>query len=219
MNNTYAGTSKNALLLIISAIIISSCGGVMSPRDVLKIPKEQNKETSHQEIPGKNDVLFSSEVFQYPVDKVWRAANESIYWIKWKPFIDDRDNNIIVLKEAYVYENNGSIIRIYNWPPMKELEGSDLSEYIRKVTSTDNDRVKKNTVFTQENMKIKFSSIGSDETKVTISYDVIPHLKNGDIGDILTSSNYIETIVLNKIKEYLSGKGTDQNTNGMSSRE
>jgi len=218
MNISYSNKTKITFFLVIITLMISSCAGV-SPRDVLKIPKEQNKETSVTEIPGKNDVLVNSELFKRPVDDVWRAANESIYWIKWKPFIDDRDNNIIVLKEAYVYENEGSIKRIYNWPPMNELARSDLSDYIRKVASTDNDGVKNHTVFTQENMKIKFKSSGADETRVTISYEVIPHLKNGDIGDVLTSSNYIETIVLNKIKEYLSKTGASGTNGGLSSME
>lgn len=193
---------KNIIIAIIFSAAICSCAGV-SKEDILKIPKEQDIETPSSDLPDKEGDLTNTAIFDYPPNKVWNAANESIYWIKWKPFMNDRDNNVLVLKEAYVYEKADSIKRIYNWPPMKELQESDLSDYLEKVSLVEDRDIRNNTMFTQENMRIRITGESEDRTKVTIQYEVIPHLKNGDIGNIVPSSFYIESIVLNKIRENL----------------
>lgn len=188
------------LLVISGTVFLISCS--VSTEDILNIPKK--KEADKQSgLPDRKDNLTNTKVFHQSADKVWEAAAESIYWIKWKPFMNDRDNNLLVLKEAYVYENNGSIKRIYNWPPMSELSESELSDYLGKITYTDNDKIIEDTVFTQENMRIKIEELSDNKTEVSVLYEVIPHLKSGDIGNVLNSRNYIESIVLNKIEENL----------------
>lgn len=199
---------KNLFFAIIFSLVVCSCAGI-SKEDILKIPKEQDIETPSSDLPDKEDDRKNTAIFEYPPDKVWNAANESIYWIKWKPFMNDKENNVLVLKEAYVYENADSIKRIYNWPPMKELEKSDLSDYLEKVSMVEDGDIRKNTMFTQENMRIRITGESGDKTRVTILYEVIPHLRDGEIGNILTSSFYIESIVLNKISENL---GSTENT-------
>ncbi len=189
------------LLLIISVnIFLLSCS--VSTEDILHIPKQKEADT-RSTIPDRKDNLTNTKVFHQSQVKVWEAAVESMYWIKWKPFMNDKDNNVLVLKEAYVYETNGSIKRIYNWPPMSKLSESDLSDYLEKITEVEDDRIIENTVFTQENMRIKISGGSDGNTEVSVLYEVIPHLKSGEIGDVLDSRNYIETIVLNKIEENL----------------
>lgn len=195
--NKFSFTALSAIMLI----FISSCSGI-SPGDILKIPKQEDIETPPT-LPDKKDVLANSAVYGYPAEKVWDAATDSIYWIKWKPFLKDMDQNVIVLKEAYVYENKGSIKRIYNWPPMAELAESDLYDYIDRISRTKSREIKRNSVFTQENMRIKIIEESDNRTKVSIQYEVIPHMKNGEIGNILDSSYYIESVVLNKIEENL----------------
>lgn len=191
----------NTFLSFAVTLLLTSCSGI-SPGDILKIPKQEDRKTP-SEIPEEKERIGNTAVFDYPSEKVWDATIESLYWIKWKPFMKDTENNVLVLKEAYVYENQGSIKRIYNWPPVSELRDSDLGDYLEKISVTENNNIRRKTVFTQENMRIKITEESPDRTVVSLRYEVIPHMSNGDIGNILESSKYIESALLSKIEENL----------------
>lgn len=194
--------------LVVITIYLSACAGVNIP-DIIKIPKEEDKE---RDTPSTVEERVTEprnyQEFNSPREQVWQAASDAIYWLRWKPFRFDRQDNIIVLKEAYVYEREGSVRRIYTWPPMDMLERSDLRGYLRSVSAESERQIINNAVFTQENMRIRIMNAGGGRTAVTINYEVIPHFRDGSIGNIIASSKHIETLILNYMEKSLITAGT-----------
>ena len=132
----------------------------------------------------------------------WEATIFSLKWIKWKIFNENYDNGTIVLKEAYVYDDSGSLKRIYHFPPKEEAKVSNISQYLKKIT-TDNTGSLNNISFTQENMRINLTREDIDKIKINIDYQIFPYNQDFELKNQLSSSNYIEDIIFAKIKEFI----------------
>ena len=135
---------------------------------------------------------------------MWIAAIESVKWIKWNiAFIDEREG-VIRLKEAYAYRRSGKLLRTYSWPTKENLQTSSINDYLERVGRYSPGG--SNTVFTQENLRMTVIKLSDDVTEVDIDYTIRPYTFSGKIGYEVESRGFIESLLLERIKESLDGR-------------
>lgn len=151
------------------------------------------------QIPPKSNNVFNASFSQ-----TWSAILAGLEWIKWSPAFMNKGEGTIRLKEAYVYRRSGNLIRAYHWPSIEEAKKSGIDDYLEKVAYYDNNIFDPNkALFSQENMEIKVVSLSKLETKVEINYRIKPYLSSGKFGNQVRSKGYIESLLLQKIREKL----------------
>ncbi len=197
-----------ALIILIPIVLAASCGGGSRHYPGNKTvnvppPKTDKVETKEPVKPVKIDTT-TENVFNAPFIDVWLAAIESVKMIKWNiAFIDEREG-VIRLKEAYVYRKGGKLLRTYAWPSKENLQTSSINDYLEKVgrfTPRGS-----STVFTQENLKMTIIKVSNDVTKVDIDYTIRPYTFAGKIGYEVESNGFIESLLLERMKESLDGR-------------
>jgi hypothetical protein len=183
-----------------------SCGGggsYIPRRSKTQTVPPPKKETVEKKEASKVDTSSPNE-FNAPFIDVWLAAIESVKWLKWNiAFIDEREG-VIRLKEAYAYRKSGKLLRTYSWPSKESLQTSSINDYLEKVGRYTPRGT--STVFTQENLKITVIEILDDTTKVDIDYTIRPYTFAGKIGYEVDSNGFIESLLLERIKESLDGR-------------
>jgi len=195
-----------ALILLIPMFLAASCGGGGSyiPRfnktktvPPPKTEKVEAKKTTKVDTSAPNE-------FDAPFIDVWLAAIESVKWLKWNiAFLDEREG-VIRLKEAYAYRKSGKLLRTYTWPDKENLQTSSINDYLEKVGHYSPRG--SSTVFTQENLKMTVIKVSEDVTKVDIDYTIRPYTFAGKIGYEVDSNGFIESLLLERIKESLDGR-------------
>lgn len=151
------------------------------------------------EIPPELDNVFNASFSQ-----TWSATLAGLEWIKWSPAFTDKKEGTIRLKEAYVYRRSGNLLRAYHWPSIEEAKKAGIDDYLEKVAYYDNSIFDSNeAIFSQENMGIKVVSLSKSQTKLVINYKIKPYLKSGTFGDQIRSKGYIESLLLQKVREKL----------------
>ena len=134
---------------------------------------------------------------------MWLAAIESTNLIKWNiAFLNERDG-VIRLKEAYAYRKGGKLLRTYAWPDKENLQTSSINDYLEKVGRYNPGQ--SSTVFTQENLKMTVVKVSANVIKVDIDYTIRPYTFSGKIGYQIDSNGFIESLLLERIKENLDG--------------
>ena len=197
-----------ALILLIPILFIASCGGggIYYPgkNKTVNVPPPKTKQPENKEPVKKVKVDPKAQnVFNAPFIDVWLAAIESTKWIKWNiAFINEREG-VIRLKEAYAYRRGGKLLRTYAWPSKEDLQTSSINDYLEKVGRYNPGQ--SSTVFTQENLKMSVIKVSSDVTKVDIDYTIRPYTFSGKIGYQIESNGFIESLLLERIKENLDG--------------
>ena len=187
------------IIAVISFNIFFSACSQFSIKDIFKRPKPTEKQTKKVlKTTKQNQVVLSTTP-----NKAWDATLKSINWIKWQPFLTDKESGTLVLKEAYVYKKEGSLTRMYYWPPKEYIMSSDMSDYIKTISNTYNGELIRNIVFTQENMRISLSQFKGNKVKISIDYKVFPYYRTLKLGNQLKSNNYIEGLLIDKIKKNL----------------
>ncbi|GJM16651.1 MAG: hypothetical protein DHS20C13_19780 [Thermodesulfobacteriota bacterium] len=195
-----------ALILLIPILFAASCGsgGIYYPgkKKTVNVPPPKTEKPAKKEPVKKVKVDTNAEnVFNAPFIDVWLAAIESTKWIKWNiAFIDEREG-VIRLKEAYAYRKGGKLLRTYAWPTKENLQTSSINDYLEKVGRYNPGQ--SNTVFTQENLKMTVTKVSADVTKVDIDYTIRPYTFSGKIGYQIDSNGFIESLMLERIKENL----------------
>ena len=127
--------------------------------------------------------------------------------VKWNPAFIDEKEGVIRLKEAYVYRKSGKLLRIYFWPSLEGAKQSEIDDYLEKVAYYDNSIFDSDkAVLSQENMGIKVVSLSKSQTKVEINYKIKPYLNSGKFASQVESNGYIESLLLEKIREKLKGQ-------------
>ena len=202
-----------ALILLLPIFFVISCGsgGIYYPgkKKTINIPppkKEEPVEKTEKKEPVKKVKVDTKaeNVFNAPFIEVWLAAIESASWIKWNiAFIDEREG-VIRLKEAYAYRKGGKLLRTYTWPSKENLQTSSINDYLEKVGKYHPGQ--SSTVFTQENLKMNVIRVSPDVTKVDIDYTIRPYTFSGKIGYEVESNGFIESLLLERIKENLDGR-------------
>jgi hypothetical protein len=154
------------------------------------------------QIPPKLDNVFNASFNQ-----TWSAILVGLKWMKWAPAFMDEREGVIRLKEAYVYRKSGKLLRIYFWPSKEEAKQSEIDDYLGKVAYYDNSIFDfDKAVLSQENMGIKVISLSKSQTKVEINYKIKPYLNSGKFAGQVKSNGYIESLLLEKIRERLKGQ-------------
>jgi len=190
--------SKFKYLLFIIIIFSSSCANIYKEEIKRKPEKKETYKRPSDEETYRNFITVNTSE-----QEAWDAVLFSINWIKWKIFNEDYRTGTIVLKEAYVYDDNSRFKRIYHWPPKEKALQSNMSDYLKKVTVNSRNVPFNRFSFTQENMKIILSRSGPDKIKITVDYQIFPYTREFKLGEQLNSNNYIESIIFTKIREYL----------------
>lgn len=193
------------ILLIISVLFAAGCGGgsVYTPRSY-EVKDPPATKTSTRKKPSKKPSDLNTNEFAAPYNEVWTAAVESVKWLQWPPAFVDEARGVIRLKEAYVYRKSGKLFRTYTWPSKKALQTSDINDYLDKVGR--NRPNTGQTVFTQENLKIALIKESGDITKVDIDYSIRPYTFSGKIGYEIESNGYIESLLLERMRETIEGR-------------
>ena len=193
------------ILLLISTIFAVSCGGsgVYIPRSY-EVKDPPPAKTSKREKTKKKKLSLESNQFDATYDEVWTAAIESIKWLQWPPAFVDEDQGVIRLKEAYVYRKSGKLFRTYTWPSKEALQRSDINDYVQKI-GRHRPRAGQ-TVFTQENLELTLRKSSDDITEVDIDYSIRPYTFSGKIGYEIDSNGYIESLLLDRMKETIDGR-------------
>ena len=197
-----------ALILLIPILFVASCGGggVYYPgkNKTVNVPPPKTEKVEKKEPVKKTKVDTTAEnIFEAPFIDVWLAAIQSAKWIKWNiAFLDEREG-VIRLKEAYTYRKGGKLLRTYAWPDKENLQTSSINDYLEKVGRYNPGQTI--TVFTQENLKMTVIKVSQDVTKVDIDYTIRPYTFSGKIGYQIDSNGFIESLLLERIKENLDG--------------
>jgi hypothetical protein len=169
-----------------------------SERTAPPIAKQKKPSLPSEEEPEEN-------VFNASFTDVWFATLEGVQWIKWPPAFVDEKTGEIVLKEAYVYKRSGNIMRTYTWPTGETRNFPDIDDYLNKVAFYDSSANTNRPVFSQESMRIKVTRLSNTKTRVDIHYAIRPYLDSANFANEIKSNNYIETLLLAKIREKLAG--------------
>lgn len=191
------------VVLLSSVLFAIGCGGgsVYIPKSY-EVNDPPPKRTSSEKKQTKPKNLQSNQ-FAQPYDEVWSAAIESVKWLQWPPAYVDESQGVIRLKEAYVYRKAGKLFRAYTWPTKEALQTSDINDYVEKV-GRHNPKTGQ-TVFTQENLKISLKEGKNDVTSVDIDYSIRPYTFSGKIGYEIQSNGFIESRILERMRETLDG--------------
>jgi len=195
-----------ALILLIPILFAASCGGggVYYPgkNKTVNVPPPKTEKVETKK-PVKVDTS-ADNLFDAPFIDIWLAAIQSAKWIKWNiAFINERDG-VIRLKEAYAYRKGGKLLRTYTWPDKQNLQTSSINDYLEKVGKYNPGQ--SSTVFTQENLKMIITKVSPDVTKVDIDYTIRPYTFSGKIGYQIESNGFIESLLLDRIKENVNGQ-------------
>jgi len=196
-----------ALILLIPILFAASCGGggIYYPgkNKTVNVPPPKTEKPAKTVKPAKTD-RAAEKVFNAPFIDVWLAAIQSTKWLKWNIAFINESEGIIRLKEAYAYRKGGKLLRTYMWPNKQDLQTSSINDYLEKVGRYSPGEA--STVFTQENLKMTITKVSSDATKVDIDYTIRPYTFAGKIGYQIESNGFIESLMLERIKENLDGQ-------------
>ncbi len=147
--------------------------------------------------------------FNAPYDKVWTAALESVEILKWPIAFIDPAEGVIRLKEAYVYRKSGKLLRSYTYPSKADIQSSSINDYLEKVAKYTPGTA--DTVYTQENLKVTLKKISEEVTEVKIDYSIRPYTYQGTIGYEVLSNGYIDSMIIDAMKENLTPKPVARN--------
>ena len=198
-----------ALLFLIVILFSAGCGsgGMYYPgkNKTVNIPPAEEHTTETKKPAEKvNTNARAENVFNAPFIDVWLAAIESTKWLKWNIAYLDEHDGVIRLKEAYAYRKGGKLLRTYIWPSKESLQTSSINDYLAKVGRYNPGQ--SSTVFTQENLTMTVIKVSPDVTKVDIDYTIRPYTFSGKIGYEIESNGFIESLLLDRIKENLDGR-------------
>lgn len=198
------------ILILLPILFTLSCGGssVYIPRSYT-VDRPPHTKTSTSRSKSRKTTERKANEFSAPYSKVWLATIESVKWLRWPPAFVDESDGVIRLKEAYVYKKSGKLFRTYTWPSKEALQRSDINYYVEKVGRHSPKTGR--TVFTQENLKLTLTKRSDDLTTVDIDYTIRPYTFSGKIGYEIDSNGYIESLLLERMRETLDGRPLARN--------
>ena len=202
-------------LILLPILLVVSCS-----RPSVYIPesyrvKKEAEDGSNDGVDMEASIITAGEenehnyIVKASYAQAWVAALKSVEYLQWPIAFVDEHEGVIRLKEAYVYRRGGTLNRMYNYPSQAEINASNINDWVEKVTRVR--PVSSTTAFTQENLKIQLEKVSDNETKVDIDYSVRPYAMDGKIGYEALSGGYIESIIIERMNENLSGKPVAMN--------
>jgi len=202
------------LVFIIPFLIISAgCSNksVYVPKSY-RMKKADSAQTENDKKEGAVVTAGGEEheaKFNAPYDQVFSAAVESVQFLKWPIAFVEQDGGSIRLQEAYVYNKDGKLFRSYTWPSKSDTSRSNINYYLEKVGKYTPGTA--DTLFTQENLKIEVTKVSDGVTNVLIDYSIRPYTLAGTIGYEVMSNGYIESLIMDHMKDVLGGKPVGMN--------
>jgi hypothetical protein len=155
---------------------------------------------------GKKEQHYN---FKAPMDEVFNAAVRSVAFLQWPIAFTNEEEGMIRLQEAYVYSKNGKIYRSYTYPSSADTRHSDINYYLERVAQYTPGTAA--TIFSQENLKITLEKVSDNTTDMKIDYSIRPYTLGGPIGYEVLSNGYIESIIIDNMKDILVGKPVASN--------
>lgn len=201
------------ILLLLPFLLAAGCSrpSVYIPESYrTKRPSEAEsraKETESAIVTAGKSEEYTN--FKAPYDRVWTAALESVEFLKWPIAFIDPTEGVIRLKEAYVYRKNGKLLRAYTYPSKADIQSSSINDYLEKIAKYTPGTA--NTVYTQENLKVTLKKISDEITEVKIDYSIRPYTYQGTIGYEVLSNGYIDSMIIDKMKEDLTPQPVARN--------
>jgi hypothetical protein len=196
------------IFLIIPFLILAGCGqkSVYVPKSY-RTKQADSSETGNEKKEGA--IVTSGETeeetnFKAPYDKVFSAAVESVQFLKWPVAFVEQQDGSIRLQEAYVYKKGGKLFRSYTYPSRSDTSNSNINYYLEKVAKYTPGTA--DTIFTQENLKIKVTKVSDSVTEVRIDYSIRPYTLAGTIGYEVMSNGYIESLIIDHMEDIIGGK-------------
>jgi hypothetical protein len=201
------------ILLLLPFLLAAGCSrpSVYIPESYrTKRPSEAETKTRKTEstivTTGKSEEYTN---FKAPYNEVWTAALESVEFLKWPIAFVDPDEGVIRLKEAYVYRKSGKLLRSYTYPSKTDIQSSSINDYLEKIAKYTPGTA--DTVYTQENLKVTLKKISDEVTEAKIDYSIRPYTYRGTIGYEVLSNGYIDSMIIDKMKERLTPQPVARN--------
>ncbi len=204
---------RKLVLIIPFVIILAGCSNksVYVPKSY-RMKKADSSQTDNDKKESAVVTAGSKDFetnFSAPYDQVFNAAVESVQFLKWPIAFVEQDGGSIRLKEAYVYNKDGKLYRSYTWPSRSDTSRSNINYYLEKVAKYTPGTA--DTLFTQENLKIEVTKASEGVTTVKIDYSIRPYTLSGTIGYEVMSNGYIESLILDHMKDVIGGKPVAMN--------
>ena len=201
------------ILLLLPFLLAAGCSrpSVYIPESYrTKRPSQAEMKTKETEsaivTTGKSEEYTN---FKAPYNDVWAAALGSIEVLKWPIAFVDPAEGVIRLKEAYVYRKSGKLLRSYTYPSKADIQSSSINDYLEKVAKYTPGTA--STVYTQENLKVTLKKISDEVTEVRIHYSIRPYTYQGTIGYEVLSNGYIDSMIIDEMKEELAPQPVARN--------
>ena len=122
-------TEMRKFLILLPILLVVSCS-----RPSVYIPesyrvKKKSEHTSKDDVDMEASIITAGEKEKHnfikaPYADVWKAALESVNWVKWNIAFMDEGEGVIRLKEAYVYRKSGKLLRSYTFPSQADIQRS-----------------------------------------------------------------------------------------------
>ncbi len=204
---------RKLVLIIPFVIILAGCSNksVYVPKSY-RMKKADSSQTDNDKKESAVVTAGSKDFetnFSAPYDQVFNAAVESVQFLKWPIAFVEQDGGSIRLKEAYVYNKDGKLYRSYTWPSRSDTSRSNINYYLEKVAKYTPGTA--DTLFTQENLKIEVTKASEGVTTVKIDYSIRPYTLSGTIGYEVMSNGYIESLILDHMKDVIGGEPVAMN--------
>jgi len=183
--------TRKSLFSLMALLFVAGCVG--------EVPMEPPKRGFY-----KNGPL----VFKASYDSVWSATMMAVRELGWDMKISDKERGTIRLATSYVYNTYfEKYDRIYMEPTNKEIEGSRVKSYLRRISYFEKitpPPAPPNPKFVREDLKIELASLSPSETQVKINYKIMPYYdyKIGYLGTV-KSNGYVEKKLFRRIQEIL----------------
>jgi hypothetical protein len=201
------------IIFLIPLLLVVSCA-----KKSVYIPESYRVKNQHSYEDKKDDM--EAEIvtagkkeqhinFNAPMEKVYEAAVRSVAFLQWPIAFSNEEEGTIRLKEAYVYGKGGKIYRSYTYPSHSDTRHSNINYYLERVARYTPGTAA--TIFTQENLKITLKKVSDTKTDVIIDYSIRPYTLDGTIGYEVISNGYIESIIVDNMKDILAGKPIARN--------
>ena len=197
------------IIFLLPLLVFASCAKHQSV-----YTSDSHKVSNQHSYDDKKDDMEASIVtagkteqhvnFNAPLNSVYNAALKSVDFLKWPIAFSDEEEGTIRLKEAYVYNKDGKLFRSYTYPSKSDTRNSNINYYLERVAKYTAGTA--DTIFTQENLKITLKKVSDTATDLKIDYTIRPYAMEGVIGYEVLSNGYIESLIIENMKEALAGK-------------
>lgn len=201
------------IFILLPLLLVVSCA-----KKSVYVPESYNVRNQHTYENKKDnmetEIVTAGKKVQHfninaPMGDAYNAAVKSVDFLKWPIAFSNEQEGTIRLQEAYVYSKKDKIYRSYTYPTKSDTQHSNINYYLERVAKYTPGTAP--TIFSQENLKITLTKVSDKTTDIKIDYSIRPYTLGGTIGYEVLSNGYIESIIMNNMKDILAGKPVARN--------